>query len=266
MAFSRYRRTTRRPNRFRAGFRRANRLSTVHRPIRWERGNFYLTFLHSHIDDERLINTVVPIATINNLITDASDAGGRRLAEMQRALEIGGIKFTLVQKLVSLGTRVELQNTQDFGAASALDTMECKALLVSDGMVTDPADGLAFPQAIDTNFFTNTQPVARTQEVQDVQSLFPRRIHWQNYKHFDAGFPFIYDQNTGETQDEHPYGAHQQAVVSTHSTSNLRLRLRLQDDECLSWFFTSFINDPVNISRGGEVQFRCTGTIWYRYR
>jgi len=269
MAFSRYRSTGRRSYSPRFRRRRFSRLSTFHRPIRWERGNFYLTFLHTHEADseDRVINTVVPIAALNNLILDSTDEPGRQLAEMKRALHVGGVKFTVCQELISIGDLTSLNSLQDFGVASSQMCMDTKTLLVSDRMVTDPSDGLAFPQAIDSNFFTNTMPVTRISEIQDIQSLYPARIHWQNYKRHNAGFAFIYNQNVGETEDEHPFARSQTDVSNTHSGGNLKLRLRLQDDECLSFFFTSQVPSALQLTNfGGEVRFTCTGTIWYRYQ
>jgi len=264
-------------SRFRSSFRRArtgSRLSSVHRPIRWERGNFYLEFLHLHADTDRLVNTVVPIAMVNNLIVDASDEGGRTLSEMTRALEIGGLKFTCVQNLISLPNIRNLQQEGDPFDASSLSgsssmMADSKILLVSDALVTDPSDGLAFPQAIESNFFTNTMPVTRVQEVQDIQSLYPRRIHWQNFKQHNAGFQFSYPLQHTDPEDQARgiFGNQDQQVNNSHSGGNLRLRLRLQDDECLAWFFTSFLNRSETLATfAAEVNFKVTGTIWYRYR
>jgi len=271
-----YRRSSfRRPvRRFgRAGFRRSgSRLTTVRRPIRWERGNFYFEFLHTHeIDGDRLINTVVPIASINALInsdgTTDVDAG-RQLTEMTRALIVGGVKFTCVQNAIAFPgiTNLGDDGSQSFAGSSSM-MADSKVLLVSDNLFTDAATGIATPLAVESNFWTNTAPTSRIQEIQDIQSQFPKRIHWQNFKQHNHGFTNNYSTNfQSETTQFAPFHPQDQQVSNSHSTSNLRLRLRLQDDECLSFFLTSFLNRSETLaSLGAEVQFKFTGTIWYRY-
>jgi len=273
MAYRRFKSTYSRggSSRFRGRFRRT-RMSSVHRPYKWERGNFYLEFLHLHIDPERLINTVVPLAMINNLILNSTDRDGRIQAEMQRALLIGGVKFTVVQNLITFpniriippgNTGLSVSNL----AGSSSMMADSKILLVSDRLVTDPTDGLATPAALESNFFTNTMPVTRSSEVQDVQTLFPTRIHWQRYMQHNGGYRHSYTINDGEITDlDAPWGAMDQPVSNTHSTGNLRLRLRLQDDEVLAWFLTSFLNRSETLATFScEVNFKLTGTIWYRY-
>lgn len=265
MAFSRFRTSGRRSfgTRFRPR-RFSRRLNTVRRPVRWERGNFYFKFVHFH-DELDVINTAVPVAMINNLIPTTFGGTGPQLAEMTRALEIGGIKFTIYQNIVSRGEPVPIPvSTGDGSTVSEVDT---KVLLCSDSTFTDPGDGLAQPSALECNFFTNTAPVTRIQEIQDVQSLFPRRIHWQNYKDFSTSWVSRVEEDVGlEGTVEVPFQPQNQGVVSTHSSGNLRLRLRLQDDECLEWFFTSHVDPVAGLPLNLEVQFRVTGTLWYRYR
>jgi len=253
---------------FRGRFRRAPRLNTVRRPIKWERGNFYFEFLHLHeVDGDRLINTVVPIADINNLISSIdTEDHGRQLTEMTRALIIGGVKFSVVQNCIAFPNLNEFSSTaaDDFAGSSSM-MADSKVLLVSDNTFTDDTTGLSGPLNVLSNFFTNTTPVTRIQEATDVQSLFPKRIHWQNHRQHNHGFLHAVT-HAQETATEVPFHPQDQQVSNSHSSGNLRLRLRLQDDEYLGWWFTSFLNRAETLaSFGAEVQFKCTGTIWYRY-
>jgi len=267
MAFSRYRSAGRRTfgSRFR---RRRFPYKTVRRPVRWERGNFYTTATHLHEDPDRTINTVFTLAQVNNLIDNQNTdtyASTARLAQMAKALIIGGVKFTVYQNITTSAAFFNMTQVEVEQFAGSLQTSaESKILLVSDRTGAVPGGG-SFPAAIDSNFFTNTLPTAAISETQDEQNNYPTRIHWQNYKHLDAGWRYSYEEQSDGTTI-HPFQSQQNSILSTHSTGNLRLRLRLQDDECLNWFFTSHLNSvPAGFDAVPEVHFIATGTIWYRY-
>lgn len=271
MAFSRYRSSGRRTfgSRFR---RRRFSYKTVRRPVKWERGNFYVSATHLHEDPDRTINTVFVLAQINNLIDGSNNdtfASTSRLAQMAKALIIGGVKFTVYQNITTSASLLNMTQAEVASFAGSLQTSaESKVLLTSDRTVPDVSAGPgggSFPAAIEANFFTNTLPTASIAELQDEQTNYPTRIHWQNYKHLDAGWRYAWEEQTDGPSDV-PFLSQQNSIVSTHSTGNLRLRLRLQDDEALCWFFTSHLNSvPAGFDAIPEVHFLATGTIWYRY-
>jgi len=261
MAFSRFSRFRKRSfGRVSRGFRRfAPRMQTVHRPIKWERGNFHLTVVHSHQDPDRLLNTVVPIAQVQNL-GDVLTSQGRALNQAARNVQVGGVKFTIAQWMVDSGPG-EVATDHVGGLVGTVST---KVLLVSDALVTDSVAGTQAPQAIQSNFFTNTLPIASTAEVQDTEGLYPRRIHWQNFKSYNLWPGNIWTEGS-EPPTNVPYAQQQVQMVNTHSGANLRLRLRLEDDEVLSFFCTSFL-DVNSFAAEPDIAFRITGTIWYRFQ
>jgi len=262
MAFRRFTRS--RFGRSRSSFSRFRRpsMNTVRRPIRWSRGNFFLPVVHSHDDENRNLLTVTVLGTIQAF--ESGDAVGAALAQAARRLEIGGIKFTCQRRLMGFNNppeTAEVDSTRD----TNLFNVDTKILLVSDSMVTEPVSGGVSPQALNTNWFTNTLPTATTPEIQDEDGQFPRRIHWQDYKRLDSSFAQMATADLGETVDQIVAIPANQQVTNTHSTGNLRLRLRLQDDECLAVHFASFITNEATPSNEAEVEFTFTGTIWYRY-
>lgn len=252
---------SKRPARRFSRFRR-RRISTVHRPIRWERGNFHLTVNHFHSNPDRLLNTIIPIANPQNF-GDTTSATGRTLNQNIRALHVGGVKFTVAQWLVDSDIG---QDPVNENLSTLVGSLSTKVLLVSDSTVTDSAAGTSLPQAIESNFFTNTQPVAAATagEIQDVENLYPRRIHWQNYKSLNQWASNFYELS-GEPPEIIPYAPQQQGMVNTHSGANLKLNLRLEDDEMLCFFVTSFL-DVNSFALEPECVFRISGTIWYRYQ
>lgn len=263
MAFRRFTRS--RFGRSRSSFSRFRRpsMNTVRRPIRWSRGNFYLPVTHSHDDENRNLVTVIVLGTIQQLEA-TGDPVGASLTQAARRLEIGGLKFTCQRRLMGFNNppeSAELDATRD----TNLFNVDTKILLVSDSMVTEPSSGGVSPQALNTNWFTNTLPTAGTPEIQDEDGQFPRRIHWQDYKRLDSSFAQMVPADLGETVDQIVAIPANQQVTNSHSTANLRLRLRLQDDECLAVHFASFIAVEATPSNEAEVEFLFTGTIWYRF-
>lgn len=242
-------------------------MQNVHAPRRWERGNFHLTAVHSHIDPDRTISTVFPLAQVNNLIstTPGQEQWGMQLAQMTRRLEIGGIKFTAHQYLVGFANAFEIEAANV--AESTTTQIDTKVLICSDRIgVPDQASGIAFPTAIEADFFTSTLPTARVASGNDIEPNYPTQIHWQNHIRLNGGFHYAVDESVGDPGPIAAFLPQQQTVVSSRSTSNLRLRLRLQDDEALGVWFTSqpeFSATLTNLEP--EVAFVFSGTIWYRF-
>jgi len=262
MAFRRFTRS--RFTRGRSSFSRfrPRPMNTVRRPIKWSRGNFWLPVVHSHDDENRNLVTVIVLGTIQQLEGDGSNSGAN-LAQASRSLEIGGIKFTCQRRLMGFNNPPEdVEDIRD----TNLFNVDTKVLIVSDSMVTEPVSGGVSPQALNTNWFTNTLPTASTAEVQDEDGQFPRRIHWQDYKRLDSSIANASPVELGETIDQLAYIPSNQQVTNSHSTGNLRLRLRLQDDECLAVHFASFLNLVAAQPNEAEVEWTFTGTIWYRFR
>jgi len=238
-------------------------MSTVHRPFKWSRCNFYIPAFHSHDVDNRTLVTVVPIAQINPTAGPVS-AG---LAEAARALHVGGIKFQVFRRLAGFNLENTATITSEDWRDTALRNVDTKFLLVSDRLVVEPTSGAVTPQALSTNWFTNTFPVATTAEVQDEDIQFPTRIHWQDYKRFDASLDSRFEDTVsgGEEPSQITWLKSVQAVTPTMAGANLKLRLRLQDDECLAFHFASHCQQPVTAEDlEPEVEFVVTGTLWYR--
>jgi len=150
-----------------------------------------------------------------------------------------------------------------------LRNVDTKFLLVSDRLVVDSATGAVSPQALNTNYFSNTFPIATTSEVQDEDIQFPTRIHWQDYKRFDQSLGGRVDDDAGGGEELNVVTTTQNAIAVTpsHTTANLRLRLRLQDDECLAIHFASHCQTLTTAEDlEPEVAFVATGTLWYRVK
>jgi len=238
-------------------------MRTPHRPVRWQRGNFFLNALHTHSDsEERTITTAFSLAQIRNIQESGTDAQGAILRQAVRRLEVGGIKVTFERHMVAMG---DADNTNP-GQQSNLTQVDTKWLVCSDRTVMDETTGIPSPAALaTTNFFTNTQPAAVVGEVQDFDEAFPTRIHWQDYRCLVQGYNNR-QEGSAEPPDDLYYGAQAVGVYNTHSGTNLRLRLRLDDDEGLYLCFTSHIRNVAQLSvLIPEVSCVATGTIWYRY-
>jgi len=192
-------------------------------------------------------------------------SAGPTMAQMTRKLLIGGVKFTTQRRLVT-ATAPSVDLTPSDWAFTTLRSVDTKVLLVSDGTNMDPATSTVSPDALLPNYFTNTFPVATTAEPQDSDNRFPRRIHWQDFKRLDGSLDNYQDAavSGGEDPSQHVYTKSLQTVVNASSGANLRLRLRLQDDEVLSFQHASFIPQSAAEESQIEVQFITTGTLWYR--
>jgi len=239
-------------------------MNVVRRPVKWSRGNFFFQVTHSHDIDSRDILTVVPLASM--IPFGGADATDQRMSQAMRGLRVGGVKFTAQRRLAGFAQDVQL--TPDDWRDTVLRNVDTKLLLISDTMVIDSATGAESPQALNTNWFTNTLPAASTPEVQDEDVQFPRRIHWQDYRNLDASLDSWQDFGIsgGEDPSQHVYLKSQQTVTPNVTGANLKLRLRLQDDEALCWHFASHCQQVLTAENlEPEIDFRVTGTIWYKY-
>jgi len=95
---------------------------------------------------------------------------------------------------------------------------------------------------------------------------FPTRIHWQDYRNLDASLDQAIEQvQDGEEATHVIYTKSSQQVVSASSGANLKLRLRIQDDEVLAFHFASHCQQVITAENlEPEIDFRITGTLWYR--
>jgi len=184
------------------------------------------------------------------------------MAQAVRKLEIGGVKLTVHRRLMGFNNPPEaVEDARD----TNLFALQTKFLLVSDTLVTEPVSGGVSPQALSTNWFTNTLPATTTPSVEDEDGQFPKRIHWQDFQVHDSSFAQMVAVDLGETNDQIVYVPSQQAVAASHQSFNLRLRLRLQDDECLALHFASITPAIAGATNEPEVVFSVNGTIWYRF-
>jgi len=219
-------------------------MNTVRRPIKWERGNFYIEVEHIHDSVAGdMILTVVPMGSVRSLIDPATDVG-RGVSQMVRTLEIGGI----------VGTTQVIQAPAPWfaGQPSNADNtrVSTRTLLCSDREFDDGT-----PAALSTNWFTSTTPISILHETQDEQQQFPTRIHHQSFVALDNGqiaFPSVSGESRKAT-----------LVVNGRTPINKRLRLRLQDDEVLVWHCASFCSLSV-VDDAPAVRWILCGTIFYR--
>jgi len=221
----------------------------------------FLTGFHLHNATERTITTAFQVAQVRN-IQSSTDAQGGLLRQAVRHMMIGGMKITFERHIAQMGNP---DNTFP-GAGSNLDQVDSKWLICSDRTVFDFVSGNNTPSSLaECNFFSNTQPAATVNEVQDYDEAFPTRIHWQDYKCLVQGLN-NFAQGAAEPADDIGYGQKASGVYSTHSGTNLRLRLRLQEDEGLYVVFTSHLRSIVDADQiQPQVSFVATGTVWYRY-
>lgn len=233
------------PFRRRSFKRRSRSLQTPHMPRKWERGNFYLPVEHDHSNDLDLL-TVIPIAQVINIADGDSTATGRSLSQAVRHLEVGGVVYNAF---------FQRDNESGFEPPAQGDngSILCRLLLCSDRLDSSQPPQ---PAALTTNWFTNTQPVTGLAELQDEQAQFPTQIHHQHARILDFG-----DFDLLSVAGSVPRGT---VVEQTRATGNVRLRLRLSDQEVLAWHIASHIQSPEGAL---GLSWRCviTGTIFYRY-
>lgn len=226
-------------------FRSVKRLQTPHRPRKWERGNFFLPVEHDHSTEEQLL-TVLPIAQVINIMDGDSTAPGRSLSQAVRFLEIGGIIYTAFFARDNESGFVPPPQGSDGGIMVRL-------LLVSDRLdsSTPPA-----PTALQTQWFTNTQPVTGLAELQDEQTQFPTQIHHQHARLLEFG-SFDLDSVSGSTPRS-------TVVENLRATGNVRLRLRLSDEDCLAFHIASRVGEA-ETTLDLSARITIVGTIFYRY-
>jgi len=254
----------RQPRRSFSRFRRG--LGTVHRPIRWNRANFHLSALHAHLDaDTRNIVTTLILARMQNVTGSMGALPGDTFGQMARSLQIGGIKFTAQRRLVRpVDPALELTPNDWF--STVLREVDTKVLIVSDSQNLDPATGVTTPSALLPDWFTNTLPIATTVQPEDTDMRFPQRVHWQDFRRLDASLDQYQEATVsgGEEPSQHVYTKSLQSVVPVVTGANLRLRLRLQDDEVLAVQFASKIPQSAAEENGLECQFVISGSLWWR--
>lgn len=240
-AFRRSASTRRRP------FNRTSRLQMPHRPRKWERGNFYVKIDHEHaVGTGQDLLTILPIAYVGAIVDNQATDAGRALAQAVRCIEVGGLVYNFLVTPVNFsGFTPPAQ-----GDSGYVDT---RILLVSDRLDsgTPPA-----PVCLSTNWFTNTQPIASVNESQDEQQTFPTQIHQQDFRR--TNFTSL---QLADVAGDYP-GT--QTVEQQRGAKNVRLRLRLQDDEVLVFHVASIVplgEDVLNMA----VNITLVGTIFYRF-
>lgn len=226
---------------------RSSRLQTPHRPRKWERGNMYFNIDHeftSGTGDSLL--TILPIAQTNRIVDGQATDVGRALSAATRNIEVGGLVYDYV---------ISKQNFTGFfpPAQGDIGTVDSRILLVSDRLDSSTPPQ---PVCLQTNWFTNTQPLTTVNENQDEQQTFPTQIHRQHFRRHDFS-----SLQLSDVAGDYPAG---QAVESIRGTANVRLRLRLADDEVLAFHFASQVPLSEEI-RNCTVRMSIIGTIFYRF-
>lgn len=225
-----------------------SRMQRPHRPIKWERGNIYLTADHQHEDALVDILSIFVLARPQNIVDADATNEGRAMSEAVRYLEIGGVIYTTSVKAV-FADGITIPTQGDVG------NIDTRTLLCSDRM-----DNSVPPQpaALTPNWFTNTGPSTTVKEAQDASTLYPTQIHHQSAKHICiASIP---DHLTA-LPSRHPAV---QTTVNGHFTGNVRLKLRLEEDQCLTFHFASHV-DTAEDGNAYAVRFTTTGTYFYRW-
>jgi len=223
---------------------RGSRLQMPHRPRKWERGNFYLPVEHDM--NQSNVLTVLPIAQMTNIADNDTTTAGRSLTQAARYLEIGGIVYNAF-----FGLDFESGFTPP--AQGDNGGILCRLMLCSDRVddSTPPA-----PVALSTNWFTNTQPITGLGEYQDEQAHFPTQIHHQHARLIDCASYTMLDVS----------GDAPRSVLTENirATGNVRLRLRLSDEQILCWHVATHIEES-EIELGLACRITIVGTIFYRF-
>jgi len=194
------------------------------------------------------INQVLLLGQILNHFVDVGTGDGKSIPEGIKALDIGGLVFSY-QMIPSLFITTE----------DALQDVYCISQLL---VCSDRIDEGGNPVAIDCNWFTNTSPVnvASASEVQDEDQRFPTRVHWRCAHLIDQTFMPITVETGGVTHIS------QYPVAMAQGRFNKRLRLRLDDEHCLSFHFHVATDNQFPAS-GRQLAVRCmiSGSIYYRW-
>lgn len=240
-AFRRSVSTKRRP------FSRVSRLQTPHRPRKWERGNFYVLVDHEHAEGTEDLLTILPIAYVGAIVDNQATDTGRALAQAVRCIEVGGLVYNFC---------ITPQNFSGFVPPAQGDAgfLDARILLVSDRLDsgTPPA-----PVCLTTNWFTNTQPIASVNEGQDEQQTFPTQIHQQDFRRINYT-----SMQLADVAGDYP-GT--QTVEQQRGAKNVRLRLRLQDDEVLAFHLASRTRSGSETLLNLGLNITLVGTIFYRF-
>lgn len=228
--------------------RRSSGVHNVTRPTRWSAANFSLKFTNITDSPMSPTNTVIVMAKIGNLFRGDSQIN---LQELARSIQIGGITFDWqFGHVVQNVTGGALPNFTDI---TWLNTL----VLCTDRLAADDS-----PVAIDADW-TNTQvpislAVAQTSIDQDV--TYPTRIHWRRSRITDVTYSRA---SANDTEAPLPTVVN---VVPQCGSANLRLRLRLTDEQVLSFHFTTRQlpgNAPTGINEL-YTHVYLNGTLYYR--
>lgn len=228
------------------------RLRVPREPFRWEVCNVVFSTQTVVDDEETVFTSVVAMGQIHDHFGDETTGQGRALNEAMRFLEIGGIVFSYNLNLVQAGT------VQDASSGAWSDNLfDHRVLIVSDRL-----DQIGSPTAI-PNWFVPQTPlvgVSTTIPIGDTfDTEYPTRIHWQDRKQLAPSSALVNGQST-------PVTPVLQTVSNAGGRANLRLRLRLQDDQGLFFHFATRISDPVALTQQYIWKCDVIGTMYYRFR
>lgn len=232
-------------------FRPRSRFSRnrTHQPRRtgfWQRANLMLIQENVVDNPGAHFNSVIVIGRVANLSRD-DDEGGKARNQQIRFLEIGGIVFDWQMELSDIAL--------DFTTTPETDIwrIENQVLLVSDRL-----DEEANPVAIDTNWFSSTSPIplASAAAAEDEDQEFPTRVHWRHGRTIAGGYSQFPDV-TGNYQPS-------QNQVSLQGSANLRLRLKLDDEHCLAFHWTSLLRNTSATLAAAAINLNIWGSLYYR--
>lgn len=247
-----FRRPYRRSAAPRGGFRRRRfgpRLRIAKEPQRWEVGHFFFGNIINITDTGTPNATIVTsFAQIPGHFGD-NTAQGRTLDNAARWLEIGGVVFRY-EVLFNANFPGGMED-QD---AELQDLVTWRVLLCSDRL-----DSVGQPTSI-PNWFNNTTPIiaAGANAAEDLDNVYPTRIHWQNFHTTSATL------RAGSSTSA--VGLQSTKVDSRRGSGNLRLRLRLDDQHGLFWHFAQAHSSPSDSENVYVGSLLLTGTVYYRFR
>lgn len=212
--------------------RRGPGTHAVRRPQRWQWANFnFPTVLTA--DSGIPTDVMIPMAQIFGHFGDDTTAQGRALNAFARFIEVGGIVFNWNCFLNQAPLSGEL-------SAHAI----CSIALVTQRLASNGFPATLFSMAETMSPINQTISIA----VADEETRFPTRVHWRD----NTVFPIAAnDLNL------------QQAQIRINRPINLRLRLRLDDEQGLFFAWTmqqSTGQDDVVFT--GHLQ----GSLYYRIR
>lgn len=234
--------------RFRA--RPRSRLRIPTEPRRWEVCN--LVFTTATIVDTATptFTSVVALAQLADHFGDANTEQGRALNNAARFMEIGGMVFSYALNLEASG----VTNTERSGIW-ANNRLDHRILICSDRL-----DTAGQPVSIPDWFIPGTPLVAVTGTTPGVEDEeYPTRIHWQDRIQVSPN-NLIAGPTGGSGQPA------LQATTRAAGRANLRLRLRLTDNQGLFFHFGTRVSDVDSTENVWATNCDVTGTLYYRVR